>query len=187
MKYRFSYYILRTAVIILSCFLLFLVLHTLLLNHVISPAVVLELLAPVPVMFFLLSRLSLHAYRAAYVDGLSGEGFEEFLRHWFGRHGFHAIHTTKKTRDYGADLIMKKHFHTYVVQAKRYDGNIGVHAIQEAMAAKAYYKADKAIVVTNRYFTASARTLASVNDVQLIDREVLFGIKPTYQEEKSQR
>ena len=82
---------------------------------------------------------------------------------------------------------MKKHFHTYVVQAKRYDGNIGVHAIQEAMAAKAYYKADKAIVVTNRYFTASACTLASVNDVQLIDREVLFGIKPTYQEEKSQR
>ena len=62
-----------------------------------------------------------------------------------------------------------------------------VEVLQEAMAAKAYYKADKAIVVTNRYFTASACTLASVNDVQLIDREVLFGIKPTYQEEKSQR
>jgi restriction system protein len=186
MKYRFSYYILEAAVIVLSVFLVCTALFTLL-SHSFDAFVLIELLVPVPIMFFLLSRYSLHAYRAAYVDGLSGEGFEEFLRHWFAKHGYHAIHTTKKTRDYGADLIMKKHFHTIVVQAKRYDGNIGVHAIQEAMAAKAYYKASEAIVVTNRYFTESARTLARVNEVKLIDREDLFGIRPTASEQMNRK
>ncbi|MGM9917943.1 MAG: restriction endonuclease, partial [Lactimicrobium massiliense] len=89
-------------------------------------------------------------------------------------HGHFAIRTTQKTKDYGADLIMRKGLHKIVVQAKRYDRNIGVYAIQQAMAAKAYYSADKAIVITNQYFTYSARKLAEVNDVQLVDRSDLF-------------
>ena len=81
---------------------------------------------------------------------MSGEKFERYCRAWFHHHGYFAIRTTQKTKDYG------------------------VYAIQQAMAAKAYYNADKAIVITNQYFTYSARKLAEVNDVQLVDRSDLF-------------
>jgi restriction system protein len=178
MKYRFPYYILALTVYGLSGFLFYTWLRALMAQQAFQLSFFLLCFIPVGCMFLLLSRIRLRAYRAAYIDRLSGEEFEQFLRTWFRGHGFHRIRTTKKTRDYGADLIMKKHFHTYVVQAKRYDGNIGVHAIQEALAAKAYYNADQAIVITNRYFTYSARTLAKVNDVILMDRETLFGIRP---------
>lgn len=98
------------------------------------------------------------------------------MRFWFGIHGYRKIRETKTTRDYGADLIMKKGLHTVVVQTKRYDRNIGVSAIQQVSAALDYYNVSKAIVATNRYFTTAAIKLAEVNDVVLIDREVLFGI-----------
>lgn len=71
---------------------------------------------------------------------------------------------------------MRKGLHKIVVQAKRYDRPIGVHAVQQALAAKAYYKADEAIVATNNYFTPSAKKLAEVNAVILMDRETLFNI-----------
>ncbi len=115
-------------------------------------------------------------FRRKYVDRMSGEAFEKYCRSWFYRHGYYHIRMTKKSKDYGADLVMRKGLHKIVVQAKRYDRNIGIYAIQQAMAAKAYYDASKAIVITNQYFTPSAKKLAEVNDVELIDREILFGI-----------
>ena len=112
-------------------------------------------------------------YSLHYIDTLSGEEFEEYVKHYFRHVGYRNIRTTKTTRDYGADILMKKGFHKVVVQAKRYDRNIGVHAIQEVLASKAYYQCSKAIVITNQYYTSSAIALAKVNDVQLIDRNSL--------------
>ena len=185
MKYRFSYYLLCLAAGGLSLFLIGSAVHVLINEGALPYDILLLCFIPVVLMWLLLRRIRLFSYRAAYADHLSGEDFEQFLVSWFRHHGYRHIERTKKTRDYGADLIMHKHFHTYVVQAKRYDGNIGVHAIQEALAAKAYYKADQAIVVTNRYFTKSARTLAEVNDVRLMDRQTLFHVKEKAQ--KNQR
>ena len=114
--------------------------------------------------------------RVQYVDRMTGEEFERYMRFWFRIHGYRKIRKTQETRDYGADLIMKKGLRRVVVQAKRYDRNIGVHAVQQAVAARDFYDASRAIVATNRYFTAAAKNLAAVNEVELIDREVLFGI-----------
>ncbi len=122
--------------------------------------------------------LSRHAcYSPSYIDRMDGTQFEQYLHYWYRHHGYYHIRLTQKTRDYGADLTMRKGLHKIVVQAKRYDRPIGVHAVQQALAAKAYYKADEAIVATNNYFTPSAKKLAEVNDVILMDRETLFGIK----------
>ena len=121
--------------------------------------------------------LSRHAcYSPHYIDRMDGTQFEQYLHYWYARHGYYHIRLTQKSRDYGADLTMRKGLHKIVVQAKRYDRPIGVHAVQQALAAKAYYKADYAIVATNNYFTPSAKKLAEVNDVILMDRETLFGI-----------
>ncbi|MDO4976286.1 MAG: restriction endonuclease [Eubacteriales bacterium] len=104
------------------------------------------------------------------IDRLSGAAFEQYLIVQFRRLGYR-VKTTEISHDYGADLIMKKRGEKIVVQAKRYERNIGISAVQEAVAAIAYYEADRAMVVTNRYFTKSARNLARQNDVELWGRD----------------
>jgi len=57
-----------------------------------------------------------------------------------------------------------------VVQAKRYQGTLGLDAVQEASAARLFYGAVRAIVVTTSTFTAPAKTLAQTTGVELWDR-----------------
>ena len=78
---------------------------------------------------------------------------------------------TDYSHDYGADLIVKKRGEKIVVQAKRYEKNVGIAAVQEAVGSVAYYDADRAMVVTNSNFTKSARNLAKQNEVELWGRE----------------
>lgn len=60
------------------------------------------------------------------------------------------------------------------MQCKRYKGKVGISAVQEVLGAKGYYKADKAMVITNSYFTPNAIKLANANDVELWDRNDLI-------------
>lgn len=106
------------------------------------------------------------------VDRMDGLQFEHFLKPVFERQGYLA-QVTQGSGDYGADLILRKGGKKYVVQAKRYSGNIGVSAVQQVVAAVSYYNAHGAIVVTNQFFTPNAVELAKVNGVRLIDRKEL--------------
>ena len=83
----------------------------------------------------------------------------------------HALHLHEMiAAPYGADLIVRKRGEKIVVQAKRYEKNVGIAAVQEAVGSVAYYDADRAMVVTNSGFTKSARNLARQNDVELWGR-----------------
>ncbi len=104
------------------------------------------------------------------IDKLSGKAFEHYLAVQFRRLGYR-VSLTEDSNDYGADLILKKRGKTIVVQAKRYDRNIGISAVQEVVGSVAYYEADKAMVVSNQYFTKNAKNLARQNDVVLWGRE----------------
>lgn len=106
------------------------------------------------------------------IDKMTGEEFEEFLKIQFEQLGFLA-ETTKTSNDYGADLILHKKNLVIAVQAKRYQANIGVKAVQEVIGSMAYYEAQKGLVVTNSVFTKNAEKLASANNVILWDRDVL--------------
>ncbi|MDD7114580.1 MAG: restriction endonuclease [Lachnospiraceae bacterium] len=103
------------------------------------------------------------------VDKLSGRAFEKYLRVQF-RHLGYRVRLTESSHDYGADLVIKKRGEKIVVQAKRYEKNVGIAAVQEAVGSIAYYDADRAMVVTNSGFTKSARNLARQNDVELWGR-----------------
>lgn len=103
------------------------------------------------------------------VDKLSGRAFEKYLRAQFKHLGYR-VTLTDFSHDYGADLIVRKHGEKIVVQAKRYEKNVGIAAVQEAVGSVAYYDADRAMVVTNSGFTKSARNLARQNDVELWGR-----------------
>ena len=80
---------------------------------------------------------------------------------------------TKYIGDYGADLVTTNNGAKMVIQAKWYNNKVGIKAVKEAVASKGYYNCDKAMVVTNSYFTNKAKTLASRNKVELWDRKIL--------------
>ena len=106
------------------------------------------------------------------IDRMKGVEFEEFLKDLYIRLGY-SVETTKKSGDQGIDLIIKKHFKRIGIQVKRYSSTVGNSAVQEAVAGKRYYKLDRICVITNRSFTRSAKELARVNKVELIDRNEL--------------
>lgn len=106
------------------------------------------------------------------IDRMDGVTFERRLAHLFTRLGYH-VERTRAHGDYGADLVLVKDGVRSVVQAKRWTKNVGVKAIQEAVAAKPVYRCTRAVVVTNRYFTEQAKRLARANDVVLCNRDQL--------------
>ena len=106
------------------------------------------------------------------IDTMTGEQFEELLKAHFEKKGYR-VNLTAKTNDYGADLILRKNKEITVVQAKRYKNKVGNKAVQEIVSAKPYYKADKAMVITNSFYTKNAINLARANEVVLWNRNKL--------------
>lgn len=100
---------------------------------------------------------------------LTGVDFEVYVANRLKEAGFESVAGTPATGDQGADLIAKRNGKTIAIQAKGYSGAVGNGAVQEIVGALKYYKADEGWVVTNSTFTASARSLAQVNNIRLID------------------
>ncbi|WP_255257995.1 restriction endonuclease [Bacillus cereus] len=107
------------------------------------------------------------------IDRMDGIQFEYYLSTLFKNLGY-KVQVTEATGDYGADLILQKGNEKIVVQAKRYSKNVGIKAVQEIIASKIHYKATTAWVVSNSFYTKSAKNLAQTTDVKLIDRTELI-------------
>ncbi|KXY86244.1 restriction endonuclease [Bacillus sp. FSL W7-1294] len=105
-----------------------------------------------------------------YIDKMDGFQFEVYLKALFRELGYRP-EVTKRSCDYGVDVILKGK-NRIVIQAKRYGikNRVGIRAVQEVYAGKAYYKADGAWIVTNSVFTKQAEELAKACQVKLIDR-----------------
>ena len=104
------------------------------------------------------------------MDGLQFEHrCAELLRY----RGFHKVAVTKGSGDQGVDILAQKNGIKYGIQCKCYTSDIGNKAVQEAFAGKTYYGCHVAVVLTNRYFTKSAKELAAANKVILWDRSKL--------------
>lgn len=106
------------------------------------------------------------------VDSMNGYEFESFLVELFRKKGCE-VKSTPKGKDQGADLFVESFGSRIVIQAKNYLGNIGNKAVQEVIAAKQFYSCDDGMVITNRYFTPSAKELALRANIKLIDRTEL--------------
>lgn len=107
------------------------------------------------------------------IDYMTGEDFELYVAQMLGRIGFYNIQTTKGSGDQGVDILAEKEGMRYAFQCKRYDKPVGNKAVQEVFAGKFYYHCHVAVVVTNNYFTQSAKDLAHENGVVLWDRGYL--------------
>lgn len=106
------------------------------------------------------------------INLMSGAEFEELAARLYKFMGYH-VNVTPLIGDQGADLIIEKFGEKTAVQVKRSSTNVGNKAIQEIVAAKSHYNCDKAIVVTNSFFTRPAEELARSNNVKLVNRTEL--------------
>jgi len=93
--------------------------------------------------------------------------YEKYCANAFSLAGWSAS-MTSKTGDQGADVVIKHRDLTGVVQCKLYSQPVGNAAVQEVIAAREYYKASIAIVVSNAAYTTSARQLAAMANVVLL-------------------
>jgi Predicted endonuclease distantly related to archaeal Holliday junction resolvase and Mrr-like restriction enzymes len=104
------------------------------------------------------------------IDAMDGYEFEKYMKKIFESLGY-LVHHTPLSGDQGADLIITSNEGIRIaVQLKRYSGKVSNKAVQEVVAAKAFHKCTKGMVVTNNSFTDSAIQLARANDVNLVDR-----------------
>ena len=130
------------------------------------------------------------------IDSMDGTQFEEFLAVLFVHLGYHVQHVGM-SHDFGADLVLTSPRQRIVVQAKRYAGNVGIGAVQEALGAMHYYRGTRGMVVASSGFTEPARELAARSGIELWDRQRLgaalartasrgrdVGRKPAYNEDE---
>lgn len=106
---------------------------------------------------------------------MTGFEFEEYLYVLFVALEYEETYLTKKSGDFGADLLfVDENEQKTVVQAKRLTGKLGLSAIQEVYAAKAYYGAKKAIIITSTNdLSGACLKLAAATEVTIIDRDEL--------------
>lgn len=108
---------------------------------------------------------------------MTGEDFEEYVKEILQRNGYKHVRLTKRSGDYGVDILAEYKGETYGIQCKLYQKPVGVAAVQQVYAGSQYYECDWAVVVTNQTFTRQAITLADSNDVMLWNGEMLEKMK----------
>ncbi len=107
------------------------------------------------------------------IDGLDGLSFEKYTADMLARLGYKKVKLTPASGDFGVDITAELNGEKWAFQCKRYTGNLGVKPVQEVFAGAVKYRALKAVVVTNSYFTDAAQELADDTGVILWDREYL--------------
>lgn len=107
------------------------------------------------------------------IDKLTGHQFEEYCGRLLKDMGFSNINVTVASGDQGIDILASMGTTAYGFQCKNYISVVGNKAVQEALAGKVFYKVDRVGVITNNYFTNSAKKLATEGNVELWDRDTL--------------
>ncbi len=107
------------------------------------------------------------------LDDIDGLDFEELTCDILVANGFDIAENTQASVDFGVDVLARKDEVTYAIQCKRYQKPVGVEAVQQVYAGRAYYECHVAVVLTNQYYTSHARRLADKLGVVLWDRDML--------------
>ncbi|MEZ5334052.1 MAG: restriction endonuclease [Methanolobus sp.] len=109
--------------------------------------------------------------------------FEILLAELFTSMGYRA-ELTQYSRDRGVDIVISiENFglsHTWLVQAKRYSGSVGVKEIREYSSLRYRDRVDGVIIVSTASFTKEAMEEATEHNVKLIDGNLLAGMLNHY-------
>ena len=104
--------------------------------------------------------------------------YEGYCRRLLEQLGWKA-RQTPGSGDQGADVVAEKNNKLAVLQCKLWSQPVGNKAVQEVVAAKAFYSASVAAVVSNMSYTQSAKALAASNGVLLLHHNDLELLEPT--------
>lgn len=119
---------------------------------------------------YIQERISLYNNQYDYMEG---HDFEHFCAELLKKNGFANVEVTQGSGDQGIDVLAIKDGIKYGIQCKCYSSDIGNKAVQEVFSGKTFYNCHVGVVLTNRYFTASAKELAEKSGVLLWDRDKL--------------
>lgn len=107
------------------------------------------------------------------VDNLSPYEFEEWIARFLRISGYNA-NATKKSGDYGVDVIAQKGNTSIAIQVKKFTKPVGIKAVQEVISGMGYYNCCEGWVVTTApYFTQAAKNLAKTRNVKLYNKNDL--------------
>lgn len=115
-------------------------------------------------------------------DLMDGHEFERFCANLLLKDGFNKAEVTVGSGDHGVDILAEKDGITYAIQCKRSSSNIGNKAVQEIFSGKEFYKRHIGVVMTNQYFTSSAKEAAERTGIVLWDREKIAALSGAMQE-----
>lgn len=108
------------------------------------------------------------------IDRMDGHDFEYVCADILRAKGYENVTVTRGSGDQGVDVIAEQSGIKYAVQCKRFSGSVGNKAVQEVHFGKTYYHCHVAIVMTNSYFTRSAKDAANESNIILWDRDDLM-------------
>ena len=114
-------------------------------------------------------------YDLSILDNTTGREFEIFLVNLFEKLGYSTT-VTNRSKDYGCDLMLQRGNYRIAVQAKRSESELNFTSVQRVLGSLKKYNAQMSIVVTNNKFISSAKQLAKIKDVVLIDRKKLLDL-----------
>ena len=106
------------------------------------------------------------------IDSMTGIEFEHYLQKLLIHQGF-SVHVTQSSGDLGVDLVASRNGVKIAIQAKRYNTKVSRRAISDAVAGVHHYGCNRAMVITNSYFSPGAITLARSTGCILVDRDTL--------------
>lgn len=112
-------------------------------------------------------------YKIEYCDAMEGLDFENFCAEILEHNAFTNVSVTSGSSDQGIDVLAEKSGIKYGIQCKCYSSSVGNKAVQEALAGRSYYGCHVGAVLTNQYFTQSAKELAERAGILLWDRDEL--------------
>ncbi|PLV59735.1 restriction endonuclease [Thermotoga sp. KOL6] len=75
--------------------------------------------------------------------------FEMFAREYLRENGFKSVKTTRKSKDFGADIVAKRHGRTVVFQVKMRSSVVEKSVVKELIAAAYIYGATEVGIFTN--------------------------------------
>lgn len=111
--------------------------------------------------------------------------FENCSANLLLNNGFNNVKVTQYSGDFGVDIIAYKDDIKYAIQCKKYSSPVGIKAVQEVIGSKTMNNCHVAVVLTNNFFTSSAKELAKKNNVLLWDRNKLKELIDNLREHKN--
>jgi hypothetical protein len=105
-------------------------------------------------------------------DRMDGLLFEHVVVALLPALGWTQVQGTRASGDFGADVLATDPAGVrWAIQCKRYRGVVGVHAVQEVLAAQRFYATAGALLLTTGRLTRAAREMARRTGVAVWDRD----------------